>query len=162
MCVGVPYATVLWQVGDASEQNRKFKIEWYRVKEELMAWKFDNAQARTLCPTDVMPLMNKIFHKSYDSVSANKKAVADRGWFPANRKLLEYIALLDDTIASPENTTTGTEASNSTASTITLNIEDGKRAIVLDLIITERAWSAGGKKGADSQKRQGDQITKNF
>ena len=29
VCFGVPYATVLWQVGDASEQNGKFKLEWY-------------------------------------------------------------------------------------------------------------------------------------
>ena len=32
VCFGVSYATVLWQVGDASEQNRKFKTEWYRGK----------------------------------------------------------------------------------------------------------------------------------
>ena len=162
VCFGVPYATVLWQVGDASKQNGKFKIEWYRVKEDLMIWKFDNSQPRTLCPTDVMPLMNKIFHKSYNDVCANAKAVADRGWFPANRKLLEHTALLDDTIASPDNTTNVTEASNSTASTITLNIEDGKGAMLLDRIIGERVRSAAGKKAADTRKRHGDLISKNL
>ena len=34
VCLGVPYATTLWQVGDASEQNGKFKSEWYREKDE--------------------------------------------------------------------------------------------------------------------------------
>ena len=38
VCLGVPYATVLWQVGDASEQNGKFKIEWTKVKEWIMVW----------------------------------------------------------------------------------------------------------------------------
>ena len=38
VCFGVPYAyaTVLWQVGDSSEQNGKFKSEWYGVKDKLM------------------------------------------------------------------------------------------------------------------------------
>jgi hypothetical protein len=27
--LGVPYATTLWQVGDASKQNGKVKSEWY-------------------------------------------------------------------------------------------------------------------------------------
>ena len=29
---GVPYATNIWQVGDASEQNGKFETEWYKKK----------------------------------------------------------------------------------------------------------------------------------
>jgi hypothetical protein len=36
VCLGVPYATVLWQVRDALEQNDKFKIEWTKVKEWMM------------------------------------------------------------------------------------------------------------------------------
>ena len=40
ICLGVPYATVLWQVGDASEQNGKFKTKWYNAKLKLMVFKF--------------------------------------------------------------------------------------------------------------------------
>ncbi len=29
VCLGIPYATTLWQVGDASEQNGMVKLEWY-------------------------------------------------------------------------------------------------------------------------------------
>ena len=29
VCLGVPYATTLWQVGDASEHNGMVKLEWY-------------------------------------------------------------------------------------------------------------------------------------
>ena len=35
VCFGVSYATVLWQVGDASKQNGKFKIEWYCAKKMM-------------------------------------------------------------------------------------------------------------------------------
>ncbi len=36
VCLGVPYATTLWQVGDASEQNGMVKLEWYCEKRELL------------------------------------------------------------------------------------------------------------------------------
>ena len=105
--LGVPYATVLWQVGDASEQNGKFKTEWYRVKEDVMKWKAKYNLPCTLGPTDIIPLVNKIFHLSYWNVASNLKAVSDRGWFPANRKLLEYSSLFEDsaTVADGDSTT---------------------------------------------------------
>ncbi len=39
VCLGVPYATTLWQVGDASEQNGFVKTEWYQEKAKLLLWK---------------------------------------------------------------------------------------------------------------------------
>jgi hypothetical protein len=60
VCLGVPYATTLWQVGDASEQNGMVKLEWYREKRELLTWKYLNNLPRAIRPEDVMPLMNKI------------------------------------------------------------------------------------------------------
>jgi hypothetical protein len=76
VCLGVPYATTLWQVGDASEQNGMVKLEWYHEKRELFTWKYSNNLPRAICPEDVMPLMNKIFYKSYNNLANNKKAVA--------------------------------------------------------------------------------------
>ncbi len=76
VCLGVPYATTVWQVDDASEQNGMVKLEWYREKRELLTWKYSNNLPRAICPEDVMPLMNKIFYKSYENLANNKKAVA--------------------------------------------------------------------------------------
>jgi hypothetical protein len=76
VCLGVPYATTLWQVGDALEQSGMVKLEWYREKRRLLTWKYSNNLPRAICPEDVMPLMNKIFYKSYDNLANNKKAVA--------------------------------------------------------------------------------------
>ncbi len=85
VCLSVPYATTLWQVGDAS-QNGMVKLEWYREKKELLPWKYLNG-----LPDDVMPLMNKIYYKSYyNNAANNKKAVAVRGWYPPNMALLEH------------------------------------------------------------------------
>ena len=172
VCLGVPYATVLWQVGDASEQNGKFKVEWYKVKEDIMKWKFDHGLPQVLLATDIMPLMNRIFHKSYGDVRSNLKAVSDRGWYPLNRKLLEHPSLIDDSIAvdnatpsesQPTSNDTPSEQSQlSGASTVTLNIHDGMGATVLDRIIAARARSAGAKKAADERKRKGEEIVDNL
>jgi hypothetical protein len=77
VCLGIPYAATLWQVGgDSSEQNGIMKLEWYHEKRELLMWKYSNNLPRAIRPEDVMPLMNKIFYKSYDNLANNKKAVA--------------------------------------------------------------------------------------
>ena len=136
----------------------------------MMMWKGDNVQPCTLYPMDVVPLMNKIFHKSYDDIHANlKSAVSDCGWYPANRKLLEHKALFNDTVANPTDTaaspdtpTRAIESVTSTTSTSTVNIETGKGEIMLDRMITERARSAAGKKAAEGCKRNSDLITQNL
>ena len=79
VCLGVPYATTLWQVGDASEQNGMVKLEWYREKAKLLVWKYEHNLPCAIYPQDVMPLLNKIFYKAYNNITNNKKAVAARG-----------------------------------------------------------------------------------
>ena len=39
VCLGVPYGTTLWQVGDSSEQNGTAKTEWYPAKQNFFAAK---------------------------------------------------------------------------------------------------------------------------
>ena len=101
VCLGVPYATTLWQVGDASEQNGMVKLEWYREKKELLSWKYLNGLPCAICPDDAMPLLNKMFYKSYNNVTNNKKAVAVCGWYPPNMALLEHPSLIADKITNP-------------------------------------------------------------
>jgi hypothetical protein len=52
VCLGVPYATSLWQVGDTSEQNGMVNLEWYREKRELLSWKYFNDLPRAIRPDD--------------------------------------------------------------------------------------------------------------
>ena len=65
MCPGVPYATILWQVGDALEQNGFVRTEWYWEKAKLLLWKNEHDLRWATCPEDVMPIMNKIFFEAY-------------------------------------------------------------------------------------------------
>jgi hypothetical protein len=161
VCLGVPYATVLWQVGDASEQNGKFKIEWTKVKEWMMLYKSLNCLPMSIGPTDIIPLINRVFHKSYSSINSNLKALADRGWNPLNRKLLEHKELIDDSIALSQNTLTSAHENSSPGST-SLNIHEGMAAQVLDRMIADRARSSQAKKAADERKRKGDVILQNL
>jgi hypothetical protein len=162
VCLGVPYATVLWQVGDASEQNGKFKIEWTKVKEWLMVWKSINCLPGMIGHTDIIPLINRVFHKSYGSINSDLKALADRGWNPPNRKLLEHKELIDDSISPIIENTLTDASSHSSAQSITLNIHQGLAATVLDRMIAARARSSQAKRAADERKRKGDVILQNL
>ena len=50
-----------------------------------------------------MPLLNQIFHESYGNKKNNLKATANRGWYPANWKLVEHPSLLDDMSTLPDS-----------------------------------------------------------
>jgi hypothetical protein len=41
-------------------------------------------------PSDIMPIVNEAWSKSFATVKSNIKAIAERGWFPYNQKLLQH------------------------------------------------------------------------
>ena len=43
VCLGVPYGTALWQVGDSKEQNGSFNISMTKAKVDLLELKESNA-----------------------------------------------------------------------------------------------------------------------
>ena len=89
VCIGVPYGTALWQVGDSKEQNGSFNIAMTKAKQHLLEYKskhtFENP---SLQATDMIPLINKAWKQSFARVSKNRNAIANRGWNPLNRNLL--------------------------------------------------------------------------
>jgi hypothetical protein len=104
-------------------------------------------------PTDIIPLINRVFHNSYGSINSNLNTLADQGWNPLNRKLLEHNELIDDsapviehslTESTPNNSAQST--SNSSGRSINLNIHEGMAATVLDRMVAERARPSQAKK----------------
>jgi hypothetical protein len=89
MSIGVPYGTSFWQVGDSEEQNGSFKIATYHAKEEILKER-ENLMIDDvgIVPSDIIPIINYAWKKSFARVDKNKKAIAERGWFPYNRNLL--------------------------------------------------------------------------
>ena len=61
VCFGVPCATTLWQVGDASKQNGLFRVLWYNAKKEYVLWKNHNGSGTGMRNTDIIPLLNRTF-----------------------------------------------------------------------------------------------------
>ena len=88
VCLGVPYGTHLWQMGDSSEMNGKYKMALTTGKEELVAFRSGIGAPLGFKRTDITPLCNKAWNRSFADVVRAKKALCDRGWAPLNRALL--------------------------------------------------------------------------
>ena len=102
VCIGVPYGTAIWQVADSKEQNGSYKIALARAKKELLDQKLSlHIDPPSLCSTDIIPLVNIAWEKSFARVAMNKNAIAERGWYPLNRNLLLYREI-QDTMTSAE------------------------------------------------------------
>jgi hypothetical protein len=99
VCIGVPYGTALWQVGDSSEQNGRFNINLSQIKATLLQSRIDQLQhAMQLIRTDIIPCVNRSYPTSFGNRETNRKALAVRGWNPLNRYLL-----LDPTVRATLN-----------------------------------------------------------
>ena len=88
VCLGVPYGTALWQVGDSKEQNGAFNIAFTKAKQDLLKFKIKKMTDSSLRPTDLIPLINIAWNASFARKDTNKKAIAARGWNPLNYHLL--------------------------------------------------------------------------
>ena len=91
VCIGVPYDTALWQVGDSKEQNGSFNIAMYKVKKEMLEMKDElGMHDDGLLDTNLMPLINTAWQQSFARRVKNLNALADRGWNPLNKNLLRH------------------------------------------------------------------------
>ena len=76
VCIGVPYSTALWQVGDSKEHNGSFNIALIRAKVKILETR-DKLGLGELQDTDLIPMIDK-----------NKNAISDCGWNPLNQNIL--------------------------------------------------------------------------
>jgi hypothetical protein len=119
-CIGLPNGTHSWQVGDSEEQNGSYKVETTREKAELVLYKTRIGMDGTIEKHDAIPILNIVWPKSFGRPETNKKAISDRGWYPANRRLLTDPEILKTKAKINETTSTVTPPTNaSTTSTVT-------------------------------------------
>jgi hypothetical protein len=101
-CFGVPCATHIWQVGDASAINGAFKINLMKAKREYIK----KRGVPRFEPTGIVPLVNKAFPLSFGNQKSAIKAIAHRGWNPSNFNLLTILPdkkdVVDLTNAPPQ------------------------------------------------------------
>jgi hypothetical protein len=77
----------IWQVNDARGLNGAFKIELTKAKRKYIK----HCDAPKFEPTDVVPLTNMAFLKSFGNIVNAKKAIEARGWNPLNYYLLTVV-----------------------------------------------------------------------
>ena len=89
MCIGVPHRTDLWQVGDAAGQNGAHNIASVVEKRKIIQEKEQTMFNRpTIKPYDIIQIINYAWGCSFSCIQSNKKAIAERGWYPFNRCLM--------------------------------------------------------------------------
>ncbi len=88
-CIGVPYGTILRQVGESKEQNGSFNMAMTTEKQKLLELKNSlGLQNDGIVDTNLMPIINRAWAKSFARVDKNKNAISDRGWNPRKKALL--------------------------------------------------------------------------
>lgn len=143
--IGVPYGTSYWQVGDSSEQNGSFKMAMTKAKDEILKRRERLGIGELgIQPSDIMLLIRNSWNQSFAKVESNKKAIAERGWFPYNRNLLKNPQIaataphLNQT--SPNSSTTQMTAiyPSPQLASCPLNLDKGMGQYVLCQIVRER------------------------
>lgn len=89
VCIGAPCGAHHWQVGDAPEQNGCFKINIFKGKKHMFRQKSILGLETKLKRSDIIPLINMAWKKSFAKTESNRRAIAERGWNPLNRRLLK-------------------------------------------------------------------------
>jgi hypothetical protein len=97
VCIGLPYGTSYWQVGDSTEQNGCFKMALTKAKQQVVQYKNDSGLGFVIEKEDVVGLVAKEWKASFARTETNRKAISDRGWGP---RALNYQVLLHPEILS--------------------------------------------------------------
>ena len=63
-CIGLPYNTKFWQVGDAEKINGKYSSEINEAKRKLYKIKTENGYAASILSTDIIPIVRMSWEKN--------------------------------------------------------------------------------------------------
>jgi hypothetical protein len=89
VCIGVPYGTALWQVGDSFQQNGRYKMSASTKKKIMLRTRISQMISDVeILPSDIIVIVNHAWNASFADVPGNIAAVLERGWNPLNKNLL--------------------------------------------------------------------------
>ena len=137
VCIGVPYGTSYWQVGDSSEQNGSYKMALTKSKRELVIKKqrscFKNPRVE---PYEIVMIVHEAWKKSFGRVEFNREAIAARGWYPLTRNLLDHPEIAATKEKEAEQTAESTNSGRSNEATAsTLNFGNGlANTLMIDIL----------------------------
>jgi len=149
-CFGVPYATHIWQVNDASSLNGKFKIELTKAKRNYIK----HRDVPKFEPTDIVPLINAAFSRSFGNADAAKKAIQERGWNPLNYNLLTVLPNKGDGVVDLTGKLQEKENVPQLPPLPKINVSHGVGSYYVDLLINEELKNEGRKKRNEEIKSE--------
>ena len=123
VCIGLPYGTHIWQVGDSPQQNGNFKFYQTAMKEKILEEKKANNVASVFSPTDIIPIINYAWDRSFARTESNKTAIIERGWNPLNYALLTSAEVLRTQINTKEKSVSATDEITDSTEKTTSEIE---------------------------------------
>jgi hypothetical protein len=94
VCIGLPYGTHLWQVGDSNAQNGNYKHFEREYKDILVEHKQKRQLPLTMKPTGIIPIVMYAWNRSFAVLTNNQKAIRERGWYPCTRSILTHPSVL--------------------------------------------------------------------
>lgn len=151
VCIGVPYGTHLWQVGDSEAQNGSFSSAVAKAKEQIFRCKPDNN--KNFCSTDIIPIINMAWQDSFFRSEASKRAIAVRGWNPLNYALLLHSDIMK---TKPTCTITDVFTGNNNKRAINLideiNTSRGPAKAAVDLMIINEMKNLGRTEAIRSKR----------
>ena len=80
VCIGVPYGTSYWEIGDSPEQNGSFKLALTKCKRDLLTQKERRRAAFAVEKDDFVDLVSEAWDESFAHFATNQKAIAEQGW----------------------------------------------------------------------------------
>ena len=126
VCIGVPYGTSYWQVGDSAEQNGSYKMALAKSKRELVMKKQRSCINNPRIDThEIMLVVRSAWNNSFARVEYNQKAIAARGWNPLTRNLLDHPEIAGSAEQIPEEESSNGHGTTVVSVAATLNFSTG-------------------------------------
>jgi hypothetical protein len=149
-CIGVPYATHMWQPHDSSELNGSFKIQLTKSKLDYLKEK--PTTLKKFASTDIIPILNRTWKTTRGNPRFARKAIVDRGWLVLSYTLLNDPRLLteDDLLESSVIETTTTTV----ASIASINTSGNVFQAKLDLLVDGWLKDDGRKRKFEKEKER--------
>ena len=83
--IGLPNGTAYWQVGDSSEQNRRFKVNIRQEKEFIRNQHRIYREPIKIERYHVMLMIGLVWNSCFGDINGNRNTILQRGWNPLNR-----------------------------------------------------------------------------
>ena len=163
VCIGCPNGTSLWQVGDSAEQNGCFKMYCSEMKKKITKRRIEMGLFKlNLLRTDVIPIVNYAWQRSFSKQQSNLRAIRDRGWGPLNKILLHHPEISKTNMSNPSSPQECHRLNNNSPTEIDtneLNINQGFAGNIIASIVRQAQRDQQTIQNLDKARDDGIDFT---